>query len=112
MSKAMVSHESQFSLQSPLSSHRVALSRTNPLTHVERLKKKLLSTQLASLRAQIYATIRQSGSSHVYALAEVDRAFREVAASIADASKQATNAAAKAELAERGAAWVEQSGTE
>jgi hypothetical protein len=112
MSKAMVSHESQFSLESPLSSHRAALSRTNPRMRVERLKRKFLSTQLTFLRAQIYAAMRQSGSSHVYALAEVDRVFREVAASIANASKLATNAAAQAELAERGAAWVEQSSTE
>jgi len=70
--------------------------------HVERLKRKLLSTQLTSLRTQIYATMRQSGSSHAYALAEVDRAFRAVAASAANQSKLATNAAAQAELAERG----------
>jgi len=106
MSKVIVSHESQVSLASPLSSHRVALPRTNPLMHVERLKRKFLSTQLTSLRTQIYATMRQSGSSHVYALAEIDRAFRDIAASVANASKAATTAAAQSELVERGSDWV------
>jgi hypothetical protein len=39
---------------------------------VEQIKKKFVSAQLAGLRMRIYATMRQGGASHEYALAEVD----------------------------------------
>jgi hypothetical protein len=64
---------------------------------VEQIKKKFVSTQLAALRTRIYATMRQGGASHPYALAEVDRAFRDVAQSITVASRGATDAAAQAD---------------
>jgi hypothetical protein len=101
MSKHNVSHSNSNvnSDTRPSSSllSRVVSANANPLMRVEQIKKKFVSAQLAALRTSIYATMRQGGASHAYALAEVDRAFREVAGSVANASKLATNAAAQAD---------------
>jgi len=76
---------------------RIAVANTNPLVRVERIKRKFVSAQLTALRVSIYTTMLQGGASHAYALAEVDRALREIAASVAKASKLATNVAAQAD---------------
>jgi len=75
----------------------VSLASANALMRVGQIKNKFLMTQLTSLRTQVYATMRQGGASHAHALAEIDRALREVAASFANASKLATDAAAQAD---------------
>ena len=76
---------------------RVHSANANPLSRVEQLKRKFISTQLTSLRNQIYATLRQAGSTHAMALAEVDRALREVMLATQKASDIATAEAAWAD---------------
>ena len=80
---------------------RVQSANISPLQRVEQLKRKFVSTQLGSLRTRIYSTLRQAGSSSAMALAEVDRALREIAESIQTASVAATSAAAAADAAEQ-----------
>jgi hypothetical protein len=89
---------------------RVTRSHTNPLIRVEQLKRQFVSTQLTQLRTQIYASMRQAGATHVYALAEVDRALADVARAVDVASTDARTAVAEAELAKHGKAWVAQIG--
>ena len=78
---------------------RVQSANSNPLIRVEQLKRKFISTQVASLRNEIYATLRHAGSSHAMALAEVDRALREVVLAAQKASDVAMSAAASADAA-------------
>jgi hypothetical protein len=92
MSERIVTHTQSSSLVA-----RIPVANANPLVRVEQIKKKFVSAQLAALRASIYASMRQGGASHAYALAEVDRALREVVVSVAKASKLATNVAAQAD---------------
>jgi hypothetical protein len=79
----------------------VARDNSNPLMRVELLKRKFVTTQLNSLRTQIYALMRQRGATHAYALAEVDRALRDVSAAAQLASQAATSAAAEADAREQ-----------
>ena len=113
MSKRIISSPdvsvNQHSARSVALASRVAVTILNPLVRVEQLKRQFLTTQLSSLRAQIYAELHRSGWSDVSALAEIDRMFVDISRAVAVASTNARKAAAAAELAERGSAWVERS---